>query len=61
MFEVSAGLHYCNTSVGERDEREEKWTKAGEARRVVGQERPEVLADGVLYYMYAKTETQCHT
>lgn len=27
----------------------EKWTKEGEARRVVGQERPQVLADGVLY------------
>lgn len=33
---------------------EKKWTKGGEARRVVGQERPQVLADGVLYYMYAK-------
>lgn len=28
--------------------------KRGVARRVVGQERPQVLADGVLYYMYAK-------
>lgn len=36
---------------GMRDGGEEK---GGVARRVVGQERPQVLADGVLYYMYAK-------
>lgn len=35
-----------------RDGGEEK--RGGVARRVVGQERPQVLADGVLYYMYAK-------
>lgn len=45
---------------GRRDGKEEQ-TKGRVARRVVGQERPQVLADGVLYYMYAKhTDSVSH-
>lgn len=62
MSEMNAGLPFCNNNEGGRDGMRWRSGKGGVARRVVGQERPGVLADGVFkYYMYAKHRDVSHT